>query len=178
MMLHKFLKFFNKNKFAKITRQPVKMKIADNTQEIINEFAAEHKLNIVDLSDKILSFRFDAYCCYFLNEKVCPLSLTENELTAKNIPESNTLDRGHDVYFCRKMLESMQTKEGLEKLFLSADASYIIKKECGHYQCNGQHRLCIAKHLGLLIPVDVQKDTSIKCEGCRERRAAEYALFE
>lgn len=166
-------------KILKITNEPVKMPINNGTQEKIAIFAKENHLTLVDLSYKEISFRFDAHSCYFLNKGHCSLSLTEDEVKQENIPVNNHLCRGEDIHFCRNLLLSMQDENRMKELFINPEPITISKAICGHYaSCSGQHRLCVAKHAGLIIPVQQNENNTNKCGVCRSEQFMPDALYK
>ncbi|MBE6098255.1 MAG: hypothetical protein E7198_10800 [Schwartzia succinivorans] len=134
-------------------------------QNKINEYAAANNMQVVDFSDKKLSMKLDFYSCCKARTGKCSLDLKDEEL---NIYDADGLSCGYasKVNYCRSMLDAMKDPEKYDSLFNSPDNTMISKCSCGHYFVSGQHRICVAKHEGLAIPVNEITESPIECFSC------------
>ena len=134
-------------------------------QAKINEYAAKHNMQVVDFADKELSMKLDFYSCFKSRTGKCSLDLTEPEL---NIYDADNVSCGYagKATYCRAMLESMTNPERFDELFNNPDNTMISKCKCGHYFVSGQHRICVAKHAGLAIPINEITEAPLACHAC------------
>ena len=148
----------------------------ENKAEIqakLNEYAKKHNMQVVDFTDKKLSMKLDFYSCFKARIGMCSLDLKEDEL---NIYDT---DNGYYGYankasYCREMLGAMKDSEKFDSLFNNPDNTIISKCKCGHFFVSGQHRICVAKHAGLSIPVNKITVYSHECHTCRGEK--EYTI--
>ena len=138
-------------------------------QNKINEYAAKNNMQVVDFADKELSMKLDFYSCFKSRTGKCSLDLTEPEL---NIYDADNVSCGYSgkATYCREMLEAMKDPEKYDSLFNSPDNTMISKCKCGHYFVSGQHRICVAKHSGLAIPINEITEAPLECYACIEEK--------
>lgn len=134
-------------------------------QAKINEYAQKHNMQVVDLADKKLSMKLDFYSCFKARTGKCSLDLKDEEL---NIYDADGVSCGYagKANYCRAMLNAMEEPEKYEALFNSPDNTMLSKCACGHYAVSGQHRICVAKHAGLAIPINEMESSDLECFSC------------
>ena len=73
----------------------------------------------------------------------------------------------------------METGVKYDSIFNSKDYLRLILNSCGHWTVNGQHRICVLKRLGLIIPINFNEyndqESHIKCRFCYKN--GEYELL-
>ncbi len=134
--------------------------------EDISTWAKKYGLRTICLTDKAISFHLDAYSCYKQKAGTCSLDFDEDKAEKISVNESReTFYR--KVMFCRDLFKAMQRSDNFHSIFLAAgDEPYLEKMSCGHYHCNGQHRICVAKHKGILFPFQPQSLKENKYKNC------------
>jgi len=134
-------------------------------QAKINEYAQKHNMQVVDFSDKKLSMKLDSYSCYKARTGKCSLDLNDDDPSIYDVDHVRSGDSGNAIY-CRNMLKSMTNQEQFDSLFNNPDNTMISKCSCGHYFVSGQHRICVAKHAGLAIPINEFESSDLECYVC------------
>lgn len=132
-------------------------------QKQINEYAKSiERIKMVDLSDKKLSLLLDEHSCYGVKCGKCSLYLSQNECI-------------HGVSFCKndecqEICKSIVNGVKYDSIFNSSDNLKLNLNSCGHWTVNGQHRICVLKRLGLIIPINIDEyndqECTIKCRFC------------
>ena len=108
------------------------------------------------IKGKSVCFYFHCKNCFKEASGQCSL-IAEEEF---KIQFAN-LEEKADPKHCPKILGLMQMPK--TKLF----PVYLYKYKCGHYQTGqGQHRICIAGHLGLEIKVIINVIKDKTCDYC------------
>ena len=138
-------------------------------QAKINEYARSKGMQVVDFADKKLSMKLDFYSCCKERTGKCSLDLKPDEI---NIYDGDNVSCGYagKVNYCRAMLESMTNPERFNELFNNPDNTMISRCSCGHYFVSGQHRICVAKHAGLAIPINEITEAPLECYACIEEK--------
>ena len=143
-------------------------------QAKIDAYATQKNIKIVDLSNITLSLKLDAWSCFKARTGKCSLELTENKFAIEQRKPQACGYAGR-VEYCRKVLAAMQTPERFDAVYDSVDNTTLSKCKCGHYFVSGQHRICVAKHKGLMIPVNNITTSSADCHSCQGDK--DYSLF-
>lgn len=134
----------------------------------ITDWSKESGFKIINMSDKAISFRLDAYSCYKVKTGVCSLELTDLEVS--NRSEREVAEQCVQVTKCPSIFQDMQSKGKFDSLYVcSGDEPKLIKMMCGHYECSGQHRICVAKHKNMLFPFSPNafEESTEKCGACK-----------
>lgn len=134
----------------------------------IKEWAQKSGFKIVDLSDKIISFHLDRHACYEAKTGICSLDLTDMEV---NIRAMHEVAEKYCVKAtnCPGIFKAMQAREYESIYMCVGDKPKWRKMVCGHYECNGQHRICVAKHKKIVFPFSPNEfeTSTMKCGFCR-----------
>lgn len=118
----------------------------DKLNDDITDWAKESGFKIISMNDKAIAFHLDAYSCYKAKTGVCSLDLTDSEVSKRS--EHEVAEQSVKVTKCPNIFQDMQSKEKFDSLYVcSGDEPKLIKMMCGHYECSGQHRICVAKHV-------------------------------
>lgn len=101
-----------------------------------------------DPGEKALVMHLDPHCCYKQRTGVCSLDLEEGE-----VPEERSVrvSNSSTARYCRDLYKSFLEK-GIQ------NPVRISESGCGHYDiADVQHRLCIAKKTGQIMPAYLGK---------------------
>lgn len=116
-------------------------------------------IKLKSIKGKSVCFNFFSKNCFEQASGICSL-IAEEDFKKQFINLEEKATPGH----CPKILELMQKPKPKSKLF----PVYLYKYSCGHWQNgSGQHRICIAGHLGLEIKVKFGKVNDKPCGYCR-----------
>jgi hypothetical protein len=140
-----------------------------------------YEIQNIDPTQIKFCYRLDEYSCYGLRTGVCSLYLSDKEAEIINMKEPKYINRKSSVMHCRELAKSLLNRDYYNNKDFQ-NASYSIrmqKRGCGHYSfTDGQHRTCIAKHLGIKsMYVNVEKTSeeysSYICVACWEKEERE-----
>lgn len=114
---------------------------------------------LVDITKADFAMRMGPGDCYELRTGLCDLNVTADVEYHNN----------HDMYvaycgkrgYCKAMAQAISDKK------ISLDNIVIGRFDCGHYSINdGQHRICVAKRMGIKAISLETYDTLGKCKYC------------
>lgn len=141
----------------------------DRVNVDIKEWAKKSGFKIVDLVDKKISLHLDNHACYKAKTGVCSLDLTDEEVNRRVIYEAAET-YCVKVTNCPGIFKAIKARKYKSLYMCVGDKPKWKKMLCGHYECNGQHRICVAKHKKMVFPFSPNKfeTSTLECGFCRK----------
>lgn len=116
------------------------------------------KITNVSLEGKTVCFFFNTTNCF--KEKSGQCSLFASEEFLKQFEDNPNTEKANP-YHCCKVAKLVEIRDPL--LF----PIYLYKHKCGHYQSgSGLHRTCIAGHLKIEVPINLEEEPHSTCTAC------------
>lgn len=115
---------------------------SNNCKEVVEEEIINIKL-LLDVKDKKIIYNLDSYSCYMIKKGQCSLSIPDP------MEEEERMDANfcRSYYYCKRLAKHMLEHEVPKGIIIGRGENEV------YYVTDGQHRLCIAQQLELIVPV-------------------------